>query len=51
MVIFDGKNHKNDNQNEVPDFYEYTLNMNFATSLTMAISTVAVYVKNSKNIG
>ena len=41
--------HENDNQDEFLDFYKFTLYMNFANFLKMAIPMMAIYVKNFKN--
>jgi len=43
------KNHKNDNQGELMDFYELTLNMIFAIFLKMAIPRMTIFVKILKN--
>ena len=44
MVIF-RENHKNDNKGEFQNFYELTLNMNFANLQKMAILTIAIFIK------
>ena len=44
MVIF-RENHKNDNKGEFQNFYELTLNMNFANLQKMAILTIAIFYK------
>ena len=49
MVIL-RENHKNDNNlGEFQNFYELTLNMNFANLQKMAILTIAIFIKKIKN--
>ena len=43
------ENHKNDNSDEFPDFYEFTLYMNFANFLKMTIQMMAIFDRNFKN--
>ena len=48
-LSFLSENHINDNWVELSDFFEFTLYMTFAIFLKMAISTMAIFLKNFKN--
>ena len=48
-MSFSNVNHENDEWDEFPDFYEFTLCMVFEILLKMAIQIMAIFVKNLKN--